>query len=191
MSVSELVRTPRVASGLSQSSLAALADVPQPTISGIETGTHDATVKLVERLLAPIGYRLVAIPTQAQTVAETAVAVASLLRAGREGAAYRQLIQLLDDLAAESPHARVLLTATPPAPVGDRRYDAYIAAASEHRLREVKAPLPEWVHEPERVVDPVWYPAGIASLKDATVKITPPSFRRHGLIVDGADLVSV
>jgi transcriptional regulator with XRE-family HTH domain len=88
----------RRARGLSQRALAARVGEHQPTISALENGDHDPGLGHLSRLLAATGHRLVALPTTARPAYEAAADIAAALRRGDESAAYREFIQLSDDL---------------------------------------------------------------------------------------------
>lgn len=97
-------------------------------------------------------------------------------------------MQLQDDLVAERGPVRVTLCVTPPAPVGDVRHAAFLAVLVEHHLAAQGLPIPEWVDEPCRTPAEPWRIDRKADEElDAT---TPPAFRRHGVFVDEAELVS-
>jgi transcriptional regulator with XRE-family HTH domain len=88
--------------GPSQRALAARAGEHQPTISALENGDHDPGLAHLGRLLAATGHRLVALPTTARPVYEAGADIAAALRRGDDAAAYREFIQLSDELARES-----------------------------------------------------------------------------------------
>jgi hypothetical protein len=83
----------------------------------------------------------------------------------------------------------VALAATPPAPTGDLRYDAYVAALVEHHLDAAHLPLPAWVEEPGRILDEPWIVDRFA--EPDVESATPTAFRRHGVLVDARELASV
>ena len=58
MSSSDLIRTARRQSGISQRQLAIRAGTKQSTISRLEAGTESPTLHRLERLLRVMGYRL-------------------------------------------------------------------------------------------------------------------------------------
>jgi transcriptional regulator with XRE-family HTH domain len=192
MTIVELIQGPRQSAGLSQRRLATLARVPQPSIAELESGAQtDATVGLVERLLEPCGSQLISVPTTTPSVAAVGVVLRRLVREGKVGLTFRQLIQVNDDLAHEPPGTRVALCLTPPPLTGDRGVDAFLAALVEYRLRERRLPTPEWTSDPPRFCDPPWDVAGVPSLADEVRRATPPAFRRHGVLIAEDDLTSV
>lgn len=54
----ELIRAARAKRGMSQRALAREADVPQSTVANVESGRHQPSVLMLERLLGAAGYRL-------------------------------------------------------------------------------------------------------------------------------------
>jgi transcriptional regulator with XRE-family HTH domain len=184
-----LLRQARRSRALTQRQLADRASVRQPALAAVESGVHDPGTDRLERLVAATGHRLAVLPTRSHTVADVADAVYVALRRGDRVRAFRLLVQLNDDLASESGAIRVALTVTPPAPVGDVRYDAYLAALVEHHLTIDRLPVPAWVRQPDRVLTEPWRVDRSAGPE--LEAHTPPAFRRHRVFVDAAELVSV
>jgi transcriptional regulator with XRE-family HTH domain len=176
--------------GLSQRALAARAGEHQPTISALENGDHDPGLAHLTRLLAATGHRLVALPTTSRPVYEAAADMAAALRRGDDAAAYREFIQLSDDLARETGPLRVALTALAPAPINPR-YDALLASVTEHYLSEARLPVPAWVYDLGRVLTDPWFVDDVPALLEATVAETPKAFARHGVFLVASELASV
>lgn len=183
-----LLRQARRALALSQRQLASSAREHQSSIADVERGKHDPGVDRLDALLARLGYGLSALPTRRRTVADAADAVYEWLRKGQPNRAYRELIQLNDDLAGEHGALRVALAVAPPAPVGDRRFDAFIAALVEHRLYSERLPVPEWTSEPRRRLEEPWTVDEFAG--DDIRAVTPKPFRDRGIFLDPAELES-
>ncbi len=184
-----LPRQARRARRRSQRALAAEAKATQASVADIERNRHDPGVDRLERLVRPLGYRVTVLRTRSSAAADTAEAVRACLRAGDEDGAFRSVIQFNDDLTREEPALRVALSVTPPAPTGDRRYDALIAGAVEHHLRRAHLPVPAWVAEPARRLPEPWVVDRLAEPDIA--QVTPPAFRRHNVLIDAAELASV
>lgn len=166
----------------SQRELARRCGVAQPSISDIESGERDTTVGKLEQILRPAGYRLVAIPTTRPTVADWA---ASLRGTGADssGVVRKSLVQISDDLAAARPTTCIALCLTPPAPTGDRRIDAALAALVETALTARHLPVPDWVDEPGRRTDVAWDLVSHPKLRDRARASTPEPFRRRNVFV--------
>jgi transcriptional regulator with XRE-family HTH domain len=179
----------RRASALSQRGLAEATPEYQSSIADFERGKHDPGVGRLDRLVAPLGYSVTVLPTRRRTVADAAEAVFGWLQRENADRAYRELIQLNDNLASEHGALRVALTVTPPAPVGDRRFDAFIAALVEHHLAAERLPIPGWTSDPARRVDEPWVVDKSAG--DDIEAMSPESFRRHNVLIDPSELASV
>ncbi|MGH8995527.1 MAG: helix-turn-helix domain-containing protein [Acidimicrobiales bacterium] len=188
MITAQLVREARRGGGLSQRALAARAGVHQPALADIERSAHDTRGEQLERLVNAAGYRLVILPTSARTAADWGDLIYQELRGprGSEEVAFRALIGLSDDLTAASMPLRIALCVTPPAPCGDPRFDAAIAAVVDHHLARDRLPVPEWVHEPSRVLDEPWLVSPYTGLESV-----PQTFRRHGVLLAASELGSV
>jgi hypothetical protein len=100
--------------------------------------------------------------------------------------AFRALIGLSDDLAGASPPLRVALCVTPPAPCGDVRFDAAVAAVVEHHLTKDGLPIPDWVHEPARSLEEPWAVSPYTEPSEV-----PICFERHGVLLAASELESV
>lgn len=160
-----------------------------PAIATIESGAHVPSVDRLEELVARAGHRLAVLPTRSSTASDIADAVYEALRAGNRRRSRRLLVQLNDDLASQHGAVRVALTVTPPAPTGNPRYDAYIAALVEHHLLAEDLPLPTWIEEPRRFLDEPWI---VDRFADPDVeRATPPAFRRHRVLIDARELASI
>ena len=124
--------------GLSQRALSAKVEIAQSAIADIERGAHDTRVGSLERLVSGCGGRLFVLPTSSSSAADWADHIDRILQ-GAEGetSAFRALIGFSDDLVTANPALRVALCVTPPAPTGDVRFDAGIAAVVEHHLAKV------------------------------------------------------
>jgi hypothetical protein len=145
----------------------------------------------VDRLLAAAGHRLVVLPSRATTAAETAEAVRDALQRDQEDRAYREVIQLADDLAAAKPPIRLALVAAPPSPTGDERFDALIAGLVEYRLTADSVPLPDWVSEPERRATAQWFVDPTPGTEALSQAQSPAAFSRRNVYLDPAELASV
>ena len=188
MPTAQLVREARRSKGLTQRDLAAKAGVTQPALADIERSAHDTRGEQLDRIVNAAGFRLAVLPTSAHSAADWADEIYEELRSRRrsQSVAFRALIGLSDDLAAVSKPLRVALCVTPPAPCGDPRFDAAIAAVVEHHLSTARLPVPDWVREPFRVLTEPWH---VSPYTDPTE--VPKAFRRHGVLLGAAELQSV
>ena len=185
------VRYARRAAGITQRELARRTGSAQPRIAEVEAERTDARASTIERLLAATGHRLVVLPSRATTAAETAEAVREALKQRQENTAFREVIQLSDDLAASQPAIRLALVAAPPATTGDERFDALIAGLVEYRLSGDALPLPEWVADPARRATTSWFVDATPGTEDLSRAQSPAPFSRRNVFLDATELASV
>lgn len=191
MKAGDLLRTAREAARLSQRAFAAKAGVSQPAIAAVEGGAKGATVDRVANLLADLSFRIAPIPTTRPAAWEVACDIRARLADGDERTAFREVVQLSDDLVASPSDIRVALCVTPPASTGSKVYDALIAAVVEHQLDRTGLPLPSWLNEENRwTLDDPWDAEPVPSLRAQARAATPPAFARRGVFVSRDELVS-
>ena len=191
MSASGTLRYARRSAGLSQRDLARRAGVYQPRIAEAEAARFDPGSGTLDRVLAATGHRLVVVSSRATTAAETADAVRDALEAGNEARAFREVIQLSDDLAATTPSIRLVLVAAPPASTGDHRYDGLLAGVVEFHLAPDRLPLPDWVGEPARTAETDWYVDPTPGTEHLSRDHSPEPFTRRNIYLDVSELASV
>lgn len=188
MTTAQLVREARRGGGLTQRALAQKAGISQPSLADIERSAHDTRVTFLDHLVRAAGYRLFLLPTTSSSAASWADAIYEELRSTRhsEGVAFRALIGLSDDLSAAHGPLRVALCVANPAPCGDARFDAAIAAIVDYHLTRDKLPRPEWVRDPSRVLLEPWELSPYTDILDV-----PLVFQRHGVLLAQSELASV
>ncbi|MDP2287956.1 MAG: helix-turn-helix transcriptional regulator [Actinomycetota bacterium] len=190
MSASSFLRSARGGAGVSQRQLALDSRVTQPAIAVIESGSHDTSVSRLEQLLASLGQRVVLLPTLARPVSEAADALRAALLSHNYEWAWREVIQTSDDLAGVDPAVRVALAVTRPLPVGDRRYDALLAALVDYWMSLDRLPRPMWLDDPHYSLNEPWDIEELESLRARARLATPRSIRRHGVFLDPTQLLS-
>ncbi|MEZ5117186.1 MAG: helix-turn-helix domain-containing protein [Candidatus Nanopelagicales bacterium] len=191
MSAPELLRAARSSRAVSQRELARRAQIAQPRIAEVEAGRHDTTVSRLEQLLAAMGQRLVVLTTTSPPVYEAATAIRDALADGDQDGALREVIQVADDLARADGATCVALALTRPGPVGDRRWDALLAAVVDHRLTERGLPRPRWVDDPAYRLDEPWDVEELTELQAAARAATPDAISSHGVFLAAEELGSV
>lgn len=126
---------------------------------------------------------------QVSTAASAALAIHSHLRASHYSNAFREVVQLLNDLDGVTPEHAQQMVAEPP-PLADERYDALLAGAVEWKLNQLNLPMPPWVQERKPLASPWWVYeplTGDGSVEEAT----PEELRRRRVFVEERDLISV
>jgi transcriptional regulator with XRE-family HTH domain len=191
MSASGILRSTRTSHGLSQRALAKAARVRQPGVAAVESGSEDATVSRLEHLLNELGSQLTVLPSRRRPVWAAGEAIRRALDANDERSAWREVIQLNDDLREADRATCVALAIAPPGHTGDSRFDALIAAVTDSALVDARLPRPEWLDEDAWSLNDPWDVEEIPSLRKAARKATPPAIRRHGIFLDRAVLASI
>lgn len=174
---------------MSTRTLAQLAGASQPGIVELEGGRKDATVDRLERLLAPLGYQVTALPTRRPPAGLASHGVRAFLSTSDVDGAQRVIWQLATDLQASGPALRVALCVTPPESTGDARFDALLAAVVDHSLALDNLPRPAWLDEPWRTLDQPWDVEPVPGLRAQARAATPDSIAAHGVYLDPAELV--
>lgn len=185
-----IVRSARKRRRFTQHVLAARSGIAQPNIAALESKGKGATIATLDRLLTATGDQLALLPTREATATDTADFVDSLLRQGKTRSAYRAVLAFHDGLLRSDPAIRVALVVAPPSLTGDKRWDALLAGIVEHDLQNL--PKPGWLAETERIADGWFVDENAPTSIQARIKAsTPPALRRHGVLLDRAELASV
>ena len=153
MTAAIILRAARKAAGLNQTELARLAGTSQPAISALERGAHDPSFDTLNRILGHTGWRLISVPSTGLPAVDAAALIATALEHGDLASAFRSLVQINDDLAAERGANRLALVLTAPETTGHPAWDAALAGVTEYRLNHVGIPLPDWTRG-VRVAEP-------------------------------------
>jgi transcriptional regulator with XRE-family HTH domain len=185
-----IVRSARQRRRFTQHVLAARSGIAQPNIAALESKGTGATIATLDRLLTATGDQLAVLPTREATATDAAEHVASLLRDGKKRSAYRAVLAFHDGLVRSDPAVRVALAVAPPSLIGDKRWDALLAGIVEHDLQSL--PKPAWLVEAERVADGWFVDEDAPRVIQARIKAnTPRALRRHGVLLDRAELASI
>jgi hypothetical protein len=73
-----------------------------------------------------------------------------------------------------------------PAPIGDDRWDALLAALAEHLAAQHDLAPPEWAEL--RVLRRPWFPAELKVQRAEALVWAPAAFRKHGVYLAASDL---
>ncbi|MEP6624111.1 MAG: helix-turn-helix transcriptional regulator, partial [Acidimicrobiia bacterium] len=143
MTAADLVLTARKRSGLSRTALARRAGVPTSTVSRIESGQVDATITMLQRLMAASGRRLVLRSDSAKRVALASLADAWSPASWGEDIDWTRLRATVDYLL-EHPGELQAGIADPPPRSGSARLDNLLAAVAEKLADDTGAERPRW-----------------------------------------------
>jgi transcriptional regulator with XRE-family HTH domain len=185
---SALLRQARLAAGLTQSQLAALADTSQSAIAAYEGGQREPTLPVLERMLRASGHHLV-LGLEADEHLFNLSDLALALQASDERHRLRLVFEFLRG-AADDGYPPLLLVASEPPLIGDPRFDALLAAIAEDLCVRAGVVPPPWVHKRERFLDGFWWVSDLPSARARALVHAPASFRRRGVMLDRHDLVA-
>jgi transcriptional regulator with XRE-family HTH domain len=188
MAASTLLKSSRIAGGITQGALAARARTSQPEISTIESGKRVPTVETLERLLRQTGHRIIAIPSTEADAAETADRIAA---ARSRDSALRAFIDYSDGLGRAKGVNRVVLGVTEPHPTGTPAWDAALAALVDYWFNKSRLPKLEWIDKPTRFLPTQQTPHLGRYDLDPVLNEVPPEFRRRNVLVERSTLQSV
>lgn len=191
MTASVLLRAARSASGSSQSQLSELSGVANSSLSLFEHGHRVPTTATLEKVLRSARHSLIAIPTVLPDVAAIADAIRSALREADDASAFRLLIQEADNLGAVDGALRVGLSLSEPAPTGDHRWDAAIAAIAAWRLDESALPHASWIDGESRRLDAPWQPPDGSIHIPVDSDDVPDALLRRNILIENSTLRSV
>lgn len=191
MPASTLLRSSRVASGISQGNLALRAKTSQPEISTIESGKRNPTVDTLERLLRQTGHRIIAVPGVGTDAAETADRIAHAIARSTDDSALRAFLDYSDSLGRASGVDRVVLGIAEPRPTGSRDWDAALAALVDYWFNKSHLPKPSWISSPSRSLPKPSSPQLTEYDLEPDRANVPPEFLRRNLLIERSTLESV
>ena len=186
---SVLIRRTRRAAGLTQGQLAALAGTSQSAIAAYESGTREPTLPVLARMIRAAGHALsvtVAPDPRLFRLADLADQIRATVDERRR---MRLVFEFLRGAQDDGQPVRLLVAARP-APTGDRRFDALLAAIAEDLCVHTDIPPPGWVHDDDRYLDGFWWISKLPSARARALVHTPASYRRRGVMLDRHDLTA-
>ncbi len=186
-----ILEAARKSQGISQVQLARKANTFQANISMTESGATDSGISTVERYLSPLGFTLIAIPTNKPSVAEFALTIGKAIKEKKEARAFRLVIQLNDNLKSVEPEICVALCAAPAPSTENARFDALVAGIVEYALNQRGLPIPRWIREDSRKLSDRWIVDPYENDARALAKQTPKSLLRHNVLISERELQSV
>jgi hypothetical protein len=119
----------------------------------------------------------------------TLVDLATHLRAeDDEKVRWKLVWEFFEEYRWESAEVQVGLVRDEPPAIGDERWDALLAAISEHLLAQHDLAPPDWTAS--RVLRRPWFPAQLAVHRVDALVWAPASFRKHGVYLSAHDLTA-
>jgi hypothetical protein len=94
--------------------------------------------------------------------------------------------EFLEEYRREPDDIQLSLLRDEPAPVGDDRWDALLAALAEHLAARHDLAPPEWTDT--RVLRQPWFPAELEIQRADALIWAPAAFRKHGVYLSARDL---
>ena len=73
-------------------------------------------------------------------------------------------------------------------PLTNSRWDALLAAVTEHVARLHGLPVPHWVEQPERFLETPWILSDNPVIAVDSILYAPAAFIRHGTLIDPLEL---
>jgi hypothetical protein len=122
------------------------------------------------------------------TLADVAVEVAACLAEGDEASALRLAFRCVELFESAPVEERAALVANSPRLVGDRRYDALLAAIAEYLCARNGMLPPDWVEDEFRFLELWWFVSGVRSLHADAIAHSPISFARRGVFITAGAL---
>lgn len=122
---------------------------------------------------------------QPMTVADLA---GRLSGAADDRTRWKLVWEFMEEYRWEAADSQSSLLTDEPAPVGDERWDALLAALAEHLTAQRDLAPPDWT-EP-RVLQRAWFPGELRVQRADALVHAPASFRKHGVYLSAADLAA-
>ncbi len=183
----DVVRAARTRARLTQAELAELADTSQSAVAAYETGAREPTLAVLDRLIRATGHVLGLEVEPDPDLFRLTDLADEIMAAPDEAVRLRLVFEFLRAAASDGHPLRVLV-APEPAPTGDPRFDALLAAVAEDRCVHAGIPPPAWVHDDRRFLAGLWWVSDLPAARASALVHTPASYRRRGVMLDRHDL---
>ena len=185
MQVGELVTSAKGSSGLSVRRLAADARVAGSTITRIQAGSVDPSVRTLERILAAAGFalQLSAIHRGSPRTPRLSDLADAWSRDGRLRLDWPRWRAWLDELALHPTRIPEAIYVAPP-PAGEPVVDTLLAAVAEKLADDAGLPRPSWTDQVPPLADPYAPPTA----RTVTGHHVPAQLAARGLMIDAASL---
>jgi hypothetical protein len=109
-----------------------------------------------------------------------------LLAGCAPGERWLMISEFLNEYLHEPPLARLALLTEEPAPVGDPRWDALLAALAEHLALKDNRRGPAWCES--RILAQFWFPFNTPAARAEAIVHAPVAFRRRGVFLARREL---
>jgi len=185
MQVGELVTNAKGSSGLSVRRLAADARVAGSTITRIQAGSVDPSVRTLERILAAAGFalELSAIHRGGPRPPRLSDLADAWSRDGRLRIDWPRWRALLDELALHPDRIPEAIYVAP-TPAGEPVVDTLLAAVAEKLADEAGLPHPSWTDQVPPLADPYEPPTA----RKVSGHHVPAQLAARGLMIDTTSL---
>lgn len=193
-----ILRSVRERHHLTQRDLARMANVPQPTISAIESGGREPSLSLLSAIVESAGesLQILLAPASPFSGIETARIIRQIMRQegdvqALEDSILRRALSFRDVIRSQTEEQFGALVVDPPCLVGAPRWDAFLAATVEEECARRDLAPPRWVNDPHRFVKPFWFLSENPALHQWEFETSPAAFVRHGIFAAAEELASV
>jgi hypothetical protein len=96
--------------------------------------------------------------------------------------------EFMEEYRWEPAERQVALLLAEPDPLGDKRWDALLAALAEHLCAQHDLAPPGWADD--RILRHAWFPAELAIQRADALVWAPAAFRKHGVFLSVHDLAA-
>lgn len=183
----DVLRAARTDAGLTQAELAELAATSQSAIAAYETGAREPTLAVLDRLVRATGHVLGLQVEPDPDLFRLTDLAAEIADAPDDAVRLRLVFEFLRAAASDGHRLRVLVAAEP-APAGDPRFDALLAAIAEDLCVHAGIRPPAWVHDDRRFLAGLWWVSDLPAARASALVHAPASYRRRGVMLDRHDL---
>lgn len=102
---------------------------------------------------------------------------------GSESGRRRWVLEFVEEYRWEPTEHRAALLEARPAPTGDHRYDAMLAALAEHLAYHDDLAVPDWAYDEDRFLEQWWFPIDLPYVRAEALVHSPGAFRIRGIFV--------
>ena len=100
----------------------------------------------------------------------------------------RLVLEFVEEYRWEPREHRGALLEGPPAPTGDDKYDALLAALAEHLTYHDDLNVPDWAYDDDRFLEQWWFPVDLPAVRAEALVHSPGAFRIRGIFIGSGAL---